>query len=391
MFILKKSRIIGLFFFVTLLLSAAGQTHAFYSPVFNQEAEVIRQHITKSKQIHGVGTWWNALETISKSNSSVNEGYKNLFANSLKEVLSNSLTSSFGEGLGLIFKRWGGSSITNCLRDDIWEAQALQEQVLNELFKSAILSDLSNSTLLWDDYNKLGKNIEDLKANYRNGDVWFPKKQNYYVECPYGDFTQAWDDLKRALDSFKSLGSGNLELGSFGSLAKAAQKQAIARAQRWIKANQLTVTVGGKQGANPRSLFNGPGLAGLAADIKTELGYVKTFADAVYSKEVREKNNTAEQKTLDLWSYVDTYNSAEVLKKKVLNQMETAVKFNLSLNNVSENSLIEIDKVMRETNGVIKDSYDKSTTPQNLKSLCEKIVTVLKKQCKGKSVVPSCQ
>ncbi len=384
-----------------LIFSQAGAARAFYSPVINGEVSDMRQHIQSSQQKNGIGTWWNVAQKAEKKNQALNAGYQGVFTSAVKEMATNALTDSFWDGISLLVKSWLGDSskgsISNCLRDDIWEAQALQEQVLNEVMKASILSNTEDASILWNDFQNLESIIELLKSSSKDKKLWFPDSQNFYVNCPYGDFTQAWQDLTRALKSFENLGGQSLQLGNFGVLAKIAKKRAIQRAQEWIKANQLTLTIGGKQGANPRSLFNGPGVSGLAADFKTEWGYAKNFAELVFVNTYKGVSELAKgqkefEKLEDVSTYANDYTKAYNARDKTLKQMESAIKFNLSFNNVAQNSLKEIDKIMFETNGIIEDAFSSKTTPENLKTFCEKINAVIKKQCKNKNVeVPACK
>jgi len=400
MHILNK-KIIGIVTIITLIFIQINPTYAFYSPILNQKASKIRQHISTSKQKNGIGTWWNVAQKAEKSQKiKLNKGYQNIFKSSVKEI-AIWYGKTFLDGLSLIVKTWlsnekGG--ITNCLRDDIWEAQALQEEVLNEVMKASILSNAEDSSILWSDFNSLEVLIRGkagLKNNFKDSS-WFPQSQNFYTNCPYGDFKQAWEDFERALESFKSIGSGSIELGNFGALDKVAKRRAITRAQKWIKSNQITMTIGGKEGSSPRSLLNGPGLAGLAADIKTEMQYAASFGELVFVNTYNAFSGFGDLKNvtklLDITTYADNYTQSFKARDKAVRQMESAIKFNLTLNNVANNSLKEIDKIMFETNGIIEDAFSLKTIPENARSLCEKIASILKKQCKGKiSDIPTCK
>jgi hypothetical protein len=355
-----------------------------------------------------MGKWMDLLDSAGED---ANEGMKNLYWTAVKEMVTDALTDNFWDGLSLLWKSWQipyikKKSISNCLRDDIWELQALKEQVLNELMKTSIMSDYARSSQLWSDYQMLDKIITgewyangevsesiNLKKDADN-DIWFPDSQNFYVDCPYGDFTQAWEDINRALKAFEAIGQGSIELGSFGSLAKVAEQRAIKRAQQWIKANQITLTIGGPEGSSPRSLRDGPGLAGLAADFKTEMSYVKNYGELVFTntwkvavglKDMTVGAGKLLVNTLNIRDYSTAYKKAYDAKNLSVKQMETAIKFNLSLNNVAENSLVAIDSVLFETNKLIIDKFSKERgVNQNLQTFCEQVNKFVKQHCKNK-------
>ena len=410
MHFLRFRKIIGIVSIVILLIAQAPSAYALYSPTLNQEVAQIKQNIQKAKKNNGVGTYAQAYDKAEQNNRQPNQELVDLYKNSISTTIIKSLTYSLLDSLSLIAGRWIGTGtwISNCLRDDIWELQSLQEQVLNELLKSALLGDHANASLLWKDYQYLlyriqggemevdGKTVKitSLKYDYKNGNIWFPESQNFYIECPSQELTQIWDAFKKALDSFRSLGTGTIELGSFGSLAEKAEKRAKIRAQQWIKANQLTLTLGGKEGSNPRSLVSGPGLAGLAADIKTEMDFAKSYGELIFSNTWKSLTYVPESIVgigklalhgLGIKDYADSYTKAHDAKQLAIEQMEVAIVLNLSLNNVSEESLKEIDQTLFKINGIIKDAVNTKDAPANLKTLCEKTKMVPTLQCKNKT------
>ena len=386
MLILKLRKFTGIALILILLTTQANPANAFYSPTLNNEVSLVKQHLQTSKTKNGNGTLDQAYD---KAKNNANEGFSNLFATSLKEIITKSLKDSFLDGLSLIFGRWIGTNvwISNCLRDDIWELQALQEQVLDEVFRSSILSNLADANILWKDYTKLNGFYYILRSEFKNGAMWFPKTKNYYIDCPYGEFTKAWQDIKRALESFTALGKGTIELGSFGSMAKRAEKRAVKRAQEWIKANQITLTIGGSQGANPRDITTKAGLAGLAADIKTQMQYAKSMAELIFVNTYKGLSGLAidESTLVDIDRIAAANQQASEAAQIAQNQMESAIKFNLSLNNVAENQLKTIDKILEDTNFVIKSAQDTKFSQENVKTFCDKLAILLKIQCKNKS------
>lgn len=335
-----------------------------------------------------------------------NEGLFNTYSNTVKQTITEALLNSFSDGLSLIFGWWidENENITNCLRDDVWEIKALQEQILNELLKAALLSDSTNTVILWEDYQLLERriqggemvkqrtkiNVEGLKKEYHKTSIWFPEEgRNYYVSCPYGDFTMAFDKLKQSLDNFaNTFRSDEHALGTFASMKKAAKKRAIKKAEQWIQANQITYTLGGG-GHSSRSLVNGPGMKGLEADIETELGFIQNYGDLIAQKAWKEF--TSENGTVGVAKYIQSYQDTQSKKKLILDQMETAMKYNLSLSNVSEQSLYKIEEALVGINSKIKQAYTTKISDYNLTSFCEKLLTIAKKQCKNKDVdIPNC-
>jgi len=403
MLLLKPRKIIGMILILILLLQQAQSACAFYSPFLNQQATLIKQHMLTASTVTGVGTLAQFQDKMKELGKEGNEGVTNLFWGSIKDIIIQSVTESFLDGLSLLFGRWIGTNewISNCLRDDIWELEALKEQVLDQMLKSAFLSDLVNASIMSFDFKTLNAIMSDgypvtvgtetkyisLKKDYKNRDyskIWFPKSKNYYIECPYGEFTKAWKDLKRAIDSFKNIGSGNLILGSFADMAVVAQIRAIKRAEQWIKANQITLTIGGSQGSSPRSLIQGPGLNGLVADLKTEFNYAAKYADLIFTNTWRGltgQGATGTSQSTNPLLYSLAYQQAQAAKQLALKQMTNASTFNLTFSNVSENVLIAVAQSLNDTNETIKSAVDTTVTKANLKTFCDKLLIVLKKQC----------
>jgi len=403
MFLLKPRKIIGIVLGLILLLQQAEPACAFYSPFLNQQATLIKQHMLTASTVTGVGTLAQYQDKMQQLGKEGNEGVTNLFWGAIKDIIIQSVTESFLDGLSLLFGRWIGTNewISNCLRDDIWELDALKEQILDQMLKSAFLSDLVNASIMSADYKTLnaimsggwpvtiGTEIKyvSLKKDYKYGKVWFPKSKNYYIECPYGEFTKAWKDLKRAIDSFKNIGTGNLALGSFAEMAKKAKIRAIKRAEQWFKANQITLTIGGSQGYSPRSLIQGPGLKGLVADLKTELNYAAKYADLIFTNTWRGltgEGASGTSQSINPLQYASAYEQALVAKQLALKQMTNASTFNLTFSNVSENVLKAVAQSLNDTNVTIQSAVDTKVSQENLKTFCEKLIMVVKKQCPNK-------
>lgn len=380
--------------------------NAIFSPTLSSEVSLIKSNVQEARRQNGVGNALNALKKMGKTGLSASYY---LYINAIKELIFNSLGNAFLEGFSLLINYWveSGEFITNCLRDDIWELQALQEEVLNELFKAALLLDTENSDILWKDFNNIeiwlrggeivieNGNIEDtlfidgLLKDYTNTDLWFPGSQNYYVECPYGEFKGAFRDLKLSFNRLISnFGAKSKIASGWGSLKEVAKKRAKANASKWIAANQLTFTLGGEDGSNPKSLLKGPGLDGFVADFKTEWEYVKEYGEMVSDstwKEIADKWG----RDTEIDKYVKAYEKAEDAKHLILDQAEVGIQYNLKLNNVSEESLKSLESTMFQINQEIKRAYTTDTSPDNLLIFCEQLRTVIAVQ--GKGNLPSCK
>ena len=378
--------------------------YAIYSPTLSDEVSVMTKHIVKARQTNGVKSFSDAYADAKKAN----EGFLSKYMTSIKEVIIKQLTNSYLDDISLLIGRWINKkeNITNCLRDDIWALKATQEQIVSELLKAVLLNDSTNSSILWEDYQKLnmfimggtatigGVQMSDkgLKETYRNTTRWFPKEKNYYIDCPFGDFDLAIKKLKASFENLKATfeKDGTQELGSFASMKTVAKQRAIRKAKKWIAENKITLTLGGKKGSNPTSLFNGPGLKGLVSDIETELVTVRKYGEAIYDS-VR-KSIAPDDESVDYETYVKAYNAAQEAKTLAVNQMENTIIYNLSLNNVSENSLIEIEQILVKINDSIEQAYSDKGDKNNLKSFCDQLNALAKKQCKNHAPIsmPSC-
>jgi len=391
---LKKiiSLIIGISVSVVIFIHSP-VAHALYSPVLSDEVSAITKDIVQARQTNGV----KSFATIHEEAKGSNESFLNSYMSSIKEVIIKQLTTGYLDDLSLLLGWWidKKEDLTNCLRDDIWALKAVQEQVLSELLKAVILSDYTNSSILWQDYQLLNKRaMDDLKKTYKDTKTWFPKERNYYVDCPYEDFKEATDKLQKSFENLKNtFEQGTLELGSFASIKEAAKKRAIRKAKKWIAENKIGLTLGGKEGNSPTSLFNGPGLDGLVADIETELKFVEKFGDLEY--EETRKSIAPDGESADYEQYARSYTNAKKAKDLVVDQMETSIKYNLNFNNVSEQSLIGIEKILIDINSNIEQAYDKKANgdPNNLTLFCEQLNKLAKRQCKNHAPknFPSCK
>lgn len=404
-----KKTLIFIISFCLIFSFGTQSVSAFYSPLLNTEAAQIRENLNRSKRLTGVGSFYDTYRKLIKEKA--NPGAENrelflVFLNLMKQFIVNQGIANSSRSLFLNFYLWPIDAdqtvpISACLRDDIWEIQILQEEVLNQLLKSALYSDSTSANQLWEDYRYLqklidgggmsrgGKNIDviGLSKSYTSND-WFPNSNlQLYTNCPYDPYRLGIDRFSQTMNRFKGLfenGLGNLSLGSFKSIPKIAQQRAILRAQEWVKANQLRFTIGGSQGANPQSLIRGPGIAGLAGDLATEGNYIKSFGSEIYNDIIRvfQERDTA----VELSQFSKVYSNAQKTADLATKNMQIASQFNLSLNNVSENSLAQLEGVLVETNIIIKAGIDKKIGKQaTVQNMCKLISDLAKKQCRNKA------
>lgn len=386
---------------IFIFLFQVESTHAFYSPVLSNEANLIRRHITQSKQKTGVGTFYDVGLKLSQNQQQPSSIF-NIFSNAVAETLFNGGLQNSVSDVFLLFRYWtvNEAPITTCLRDDIWEIQILQEQVLNELFKAALLGNGQDANLLWADYQLLAKriqggeitrngkteNLPGLKDTYKQP-YWFPNSQQFYINCPYGEYERAWQALSQSFDRFVATfgNAGSQSLGSFSiqSINSAARQRAIFRAQQWIRQNQLRLSIGGVDGGSQRSLIQGPGIKGLLGDLRTEWTFVSKLTSEIFNSTL---NSLIPNKRSNVNDYVVAYEQAQDAKKLATQQIEKALTYRLSLQNVSEESIAQMERILITTNTTIKAGFDKSISKEgNIGGVCELLGYVVKNQCKNKS------
>ncbi len=429
-----------------LLFSQIPGAFAIYSPVLSKDVSRIKQDVFAARQMNGVGTWVNAMEKIQKNNKELQKqgqasgisGTFPLFSELAKKIVIQAATESFLDGFKLLIP--AATGISTCLRDDIWELQALQEEVLNEMFKSSLLSDLANSQTLFEDYKNLQSWIEggdetqiDAKTGARtvktvlgirkngskkdNKDFWFPDTpQDYYVDCPFGSITMAIEDAKVSLNRMIDTFSGNFgSMGSIDDMWNIAKKRAVQDAAAYIAKNQIKISLGGDVGANPEGLINGNGLAGLSntlnqAKILAKDAYLELLtsvgkflvwgATGSYTYGAGGEDIPTMCKKLGLpstcagdlamppntsgtsyeWSTVfqDTLNK----RQWALDQIYAPITLGAQLNFVSEESLKDIESTMVKINLKIQEGSNQKSIPD----MCSKLNAILNRQCNNKAV-----
>lgn len=404
----KFRKIISLFLILILLIWQAPNTYAMFSPKISASVFLIKKDIREARMQNGVGSFLNAYEKVTEENKALKargEPYSDPPSSFLTakanigEVIADNFFNAFYDDWSLLVNRWWGTNewITDCLRDDIWELKALQEEIVNELLKAALLWDSLNIDVLLRDYKWLDGKIKDLKENYKDTELWFESGQsNYYVHCPYGEFNKAILDLKKSWDRFvDSFGFGKLQLGSLAEIADVAGQRARLRAARWIAENQIQFTLGGEQGASRRSLFSGPGLEGMVADLKTELQFAGDYGEMIFDEniEAAEKDLKEKRGQIGISDLLDAHRKAQEAKEISTKQMESALKFNLQLHNVDEQVLIDIESKLSKINWEIQRAFVSSSKDnKTIQDICEIWKKgVLERQCKDSGISVSCK
>jgi len=413
------STFIGTLLALSLLVTQARATYAIYSPRVSQEIAKIKMHIKTSKERNGFMSLEEVWKNVAAANKALKEqkqafgtpGKYIQYQKEQKLLLLKNLTFSFFNDIALLFGSFSDLGwYSACLRDDVWTLQALQEEVTKEMYKAALLSDHQNADILWNDYKLLyaiinggvfqatkdgkvvvSKEYKEKGLMWESKDTafWFGEGDvhNYYVDCPYGELTQAVKEVVNSfwniVDTFSSGGEGGLFAGGLAEMAAAAQKRAKLRASNWIAANQLKVTFGGQQGGNPRSLIQGFE-KNVVAELRTYGDYIKGFA-----KEIKPTFDTDTATVREIYK---EYEKVEKDRKILTNQMETALIFNLSFNNVADESLKTLDKTLFQINKEIKRAFDFELSEVNLQSFCEQLRVVATTQCKNHSAeAPTCK
>lgn len=421
---------IGFILIPAILLAGTPVSFAAYSPTLSKEIGLVKQDVMKSRQQNGTGDWRNAWEKITQERGGDTPGYFTIMWNSVKGMAIQGATDSFLDGISLMFGFSFDSKvpINTCLRDDIWEVQALQEAVTNEMFKAALQNDLVNSGDLWKDFQRLQclidgstnvscQGVKGLKAESNDTKYWFPgNSENYYINCPFGEFDVAIDQLKLSINRLIDAFSGDSGFGSFNEMINAAKRRAVKRANDWIAANQIKVSLGGEAGANPMGLINDAGGASLLADLKTNLtqieqmftfvgmGYVAGLSliegtviapleaalRAIVGKPVLiPLPDTPPGQQTEAYNVFQQYQKLVKTRDLSLEKVGRSLTFNLNLDFVSEQSLIDIEGVMVGINSEIKNA----PKPTAIVGICEQVANIMKMQCKNKQPdnLPNCK
>ena len=411
----KLTKIISVSLIVILLLVQAAPARAIYSPRLGQETAKIKQDIFGSRQLYGTGSAWDLYDRIlqaSKKAKARGESYGlpgtyQAYKNNIGGLVFLNSLAAMGDDFKLLIGPIFDSNLTACRRDDIWELQALQEEVLNELWKASLSNDLNYSEVLFQDYILLtarirggekdgsGKPILGLWTDWKNTAEWFPgSEQNLYVDCNYGDIIQAWHELVKSIGQLGNTFTGDTMLfGSLDEMAKVAERRAVAKAAAYIAKNKISISFGGGSGSAPIGLINNHRLDVLGDNlsllwdqnqgfyISSSLvdqakEYVSSFAEAV------SKQTTANMNIDDI---VKTYEAIEDSRRLQIDRIEQALTYHLQLNYVGDNSLKELNGVLTGINSEIENAYSKAIKGGSVKDLCKQLKMVLDKHCSNKT------
>ena len=287
--------------------------HAFYSPVIAERASNIKANLRSAREQNGTGSIEDAFQNVIEQNKLAadrNEAQglppevSATQSQILKDVFADILLKPLDD-LFLIFNlipSTGFSPASKCLRDDIWGLQNLRDAVVQEMIKSYLMYDRYHGDLLKKDYKWLVAHINILKKYgskpmdrmlatvTENGksvtkfitanEYLFGSKSdvNYYSikfdgGCPQSEFPPAFNEVWESIQNVGVIASGSSV--EWGSIWEMAEARARRRAAEWIKANQITLTIGGEEGGNPQSLIKGGGLDRFKGQWNTQLTILK--------------------------------------------------------------------------------------------------------------------
>jgi len=312
--------IIGLAFLIGLTFQVSN-AHALYSPRLTQRVGLIKQHMMDSQAQNGPGSVLEEVEQFKAYDKARRQTYEETGISGNAKAAQDLILSTINlatpvDSLFMVFnynitnEEW----ISNCLRDEIWSLETLRDKGGSEMMKAYLLRDTYPGALLADDYTYLTDHIRLLKKYgsdpkakfntvfegktvYTNSNKYFFGEEpsgdpplNYYSDvglrtsaeapgCPDGAFSQAFQQVARSAKTFKTLATGGgVEWGSIWAMAEA---NARLRAREWIRANQISLTVGGEAGGSPRSLIKGGGWAKFKGSVKTQLKILENMVGPV--------------------------------------------------------------------------------------------------------------
>ncbi|MDH5596954.1 MAG: hypothetical protein OEY44_02525 [Candidatus Peregrinibacteria bacterium] len=480
----SKKIITGIFLLIGLSLNFQ-EAHALYSPRLLRAAGTIQQHLLSAQQQNGTGTVMEEIDNFKAYDKAQREAFDGTGISGMGRVSQDLvletnydfIISHPFDSLFMVFnlEATQGNWISNCLRDDIWILEELRDLVGQEMIKSYLIRDVYHGALLMEDYQYLSHEISTLRkygpfpaAEVRarkNGEpvtttaneYFFGEPPsgnpplNYYSRvgifddsdptgCPDGEFEQAFEQVLRSWEVLKVLASGQGQ--QWGNIWQIAGENARIRANQWIKANQITLTLGGENGGRPQSLFNRGGLDRFWGNVKTEWQIIEDIVigpvtplwdltkwvgrqtgeavglvdECVFydtkeqvfvncdseqtkeylacrddEKEAMKKNYRCDRyrNTKEVISISNKANAQAALQDQNLKMKEEARTYfsqNLILDNVAEQTLYEIDAILFETNGIIQRGYgglDKGAG-YGIPNLVDEVDGLWKNQCVNK-------
>ncbi len=472
---------------ILLGLGISNQAHAIYSPTIAQEVAQIRQHVLEAQKKNGTGSLLEATENIITINRQRREAGQvhgvsadaRRVQNSISEKAYEQAIQNPFDALFMIFNvnMYNENNpvlISNCLRDDIWQLETLRDFVGSEMIKAYMMLDPTNGKILEKDYEYLITQLGLLRqyGHVPNAEIDFLNQEgnvvtttsneyffktktsdadaiNFYTRrffksdqtgCPDGEFEKEIESIVNSAKTIKALGSG--QGVEWGNIYEMAEAQARARAKQWIKANQLSLTLGGENGANLNSIIQGDGFNKLEGDLETQARIIENMIGAVtpifdktnyrssesavrsacafYKAEsetfvscdetqieqyklctsrLKNKREEARQKgyNCDRFHTIDETKPAiialnELSERTERNetQKEEAVKalgYAITLDSVAEQSIYDIESVLFELNGSIKNGYEAvdAEAGKNIPSLYETLKALEVQYCANKN------
>ncbi|MFH0837919.1 MAG: hypothetical protein V1880_01480 [Patescibacteria group bacterium] len=482
---IKRNFIIGLAVLAGLSVQAPS-VFALYSPRLSQQVSIIRQHVQDSQKQNGSQSILEEIEQIKAYDKAKRaESRETGIAGDAKVAQSLVFDTTFDfliqyplDALFMIFNfnAYNEEWISNCLRDEIWNLETLRDKVGSEMIKAYLLRDIYHGPLLMEDYDYLVTQLDllrkygsDPKAKIEatlNGEAvtitsnkYFfgeePKGNpplNYYSNvgvfsssdatgCPDGEFEKAIEEVLNSWETFKTLASGSgVEWGSIWSMAKA---NARIRAREWIRANQISLTIAGKEGGNPVSLVKGGGWDKFVGSFKTQLNILKNMVgpvtpfltssnykpppsgatieegigtdcryynhgDGYYadcSKDMIEQYDKCQDdeeaakqegiqcdrfrsasETIPIADKINRQLALEREHETALEDVETTFVYSMSMDSVAEETIYFMDDVLWDMNNQIKRGYEAvdKAAGESIPTLYREIETLASKQCANK-------
>lgn len=465
------------------LVVQASNVNAIYSPRLSQQISIIRQHIQDSQAQNGGQTILEEIEQIKAYDQARRQAFEETGisgdARVAQEYIFNT-TNDFLlqhplDSILMIFNYNGYNEewISNCLRDDIWALELVRDMVGAEMVKAYMLRDTFHGNLLFEDYKWIISHLDLLRKYGSDPTAQFEatnafgdqvtvtsnkyffgndNARNYYENvfnltsnptgCPEGEFQEAFREVANSAQTLATLSSGQgVEWGDIWEMAEA---NARIRAREWIRANQITLTIGGEEGGRVDSLVKGGGWDRFVGNVKTQLRIAKNmvgpvtpwFDKSIYEPpqststanvgvgesvclfywhedeifrdcsesqiEQYEKCKDDEQAAIDEGIRCDRFRTrGEFISagdqaqrqlaliednKAAKKEVETAFIYSINLNSVAENSIYEIDQALWDMNQNIKRGYEAvdKEAGEGIPTLYNEIATLAANQCPNK-------
>lgn len=482
----KQLFIIGLAILIGLGVRAKG-AHAIYSPRLSIQAAIIRQHIMDSRAVNGSQTVLQEIERFKAYDKATRDP---VTGQPLKEtgLAGNARVAQdlvFNTTLGFLvnfpfdslfmvfnYNVVNNEWISQCLRDDIWNLETLRDMVGSEMIKAYLMRDPIHGDLLMEDYKYLITNLDLLReyGAYPGALIDATDKQgnpiqttstkyffgndgtdpNYYKDvegwtsnetgCPESEFASAFQEVVNASNTLATLGSGGGSNWSWGSILAMAQANARIRASQWIRANQLSLTLGGEQGGGYQSLVKGGGWDKFVGDVKTQWQVAEGMAGLVtplfdwskykapataanttpscmfytpsddlfrdctltqkqeYDECKKDLNNAVNVKHIPCGRFRNAAESISISNKlnaqqklqeqntQTLEDVRNAFTYSLTLDSVGEQNLYQLDQIVWDINMNIKRGYETVDKQAGLSipTLTRKLTKMHDKQCANK-------